>query len=220
MWNTSVWYVGAHQHIPVRLVNAQGRSCCCYDAMATAPWEASDELNEFCPQLKWSSRRHSGHSLCRGTATPAQGRPLTHYMETQGHVCVLALELAVSWRLDRFLTHLSAVAARSTNTLFLLRSRNQVRRRCFLFFVFLVVLSFVPATQWTRSCFILDRNGWENLNRFANDDVGAHASCRYDTAGGGPGEAGGAGVGALWRYVDRKQHVISYPRVSRTGWGL
>lgn len=34
------------------LADARGQGCCCYDAMATAPWEACEELNEFSAQLK------------------------------------------------------------------------------------------------------------------------------------------------------------------------
>lgn len=41
------------------LVDVRGQGCCCYDAMAAAPWEAGEELNEFCPQLGRSGRRQS-----------------------------------------------------------------------------------------------------------------------------------------------------------------
>lgn len=37
---------------------------------------------------------------------------LPHYMETHNQVCLLASQLAMSWRLERFLTHLYDVAAR------------------------------------------------------------------------------------------------------------
>lgn len=47
--------------------SARGWSCCRYDAMATAPWEASEELNELSPQLKWSGRQQPGHRQRSGT---------------------------------------------------------------------------------------------------------------------------------------------------------
>lgn len=56
----------AHTHAVCSWARAAGARCC-YDAMATAPWEASEELNEFPPQLEWSSRRQPGH---RGDAQP------------------------------------------------------------------------------------------------------------------------------------------------------
>lgn len=48
----SVQCASTHTNTRVEPVDAHGQGCCCYDAMATAPWEASNELNEFPPQLK------------------------------------------------------------------------------------------------------------------------------------------------------------------------
>lgn len=50
---TAALHARAHTQTRGRgLVGVRGRGCCCYDAMATAPWEASLELNEFPPQLE------------------------------------------------------------------------------------------------------------------------------------------------------------------------
>lgn len=68
------------------LVDARSQGCCCYDAMATAPWEACEELSEFFPQLKRSSRRQSaqdtdarsrGPGSSKSTATQTGPRPCT-----------------------------------------------------------------------------------------------------------------------------------------------
>lgn len=89
--------------------------------MATAPWEASEELNEFPPQLKWSSRGQSDRTppvpRDRQQARRHWQDPVVaHYMETHSQVCLLASPLAVSWRLERFLTHLYDVAVRRAPT--------------------------------------------------------------------------------------------------------
>lgn len=87
MCDISVQQTSTRAGTAAGLVNAHGRGCCCYDAMATAPWEASDELNEFPPQLKWSSRRQSGLSQCRGTYSrhgdSGRGLPATVHGHTQ-----------------------------------------------------------------------------------------------------------------------------------------
>lgn len=83
--------------------SAHGLGCCCCDAMATAPWEASEELNEFSAQLEWS-RRGQSWSTGRGSVLP-------RFMETRSQVCPPAPQLAVPWRLETFLTHLYDAAA-------------------------------------------------------------------------------------------------------------
>lgn len=55
--------------------------CCCYDAIATAPWEASEELNEFSPQLKRSLRRQAR------TPTASRGQDRQQAQETQAGPC-------------------------------------------------------------------------------------------------------------------------------------
>lgn len=77
------------------LVDAHGQGCCCYDAMATAPWEACEELSEFFPQLERSSRRQSAQDtdarsrgLAVSTATQTGPRPCTLDGNTRPGVCV------------------------------------------------------------------------------------------------------------------------------------
>lgn len=55
-----------------------------------------------------------GHRPRDRQQAPRQWRHLIlpHYMETHNQVCLLATQLAMSWRLERFLTHLYDVAAR------------------------------------------------------------------------------------------------------------
>lgn len=80
----------AHTNARKGLVDAHGQGCYCYDAMATAPWEACEELNEFAPQLKWSSRRQWAHDteraaqgLSASTATQTGPRPRTLHANTR-----------------------------------------------------------------------------------------------------------------------------------------
>lgn len=108
-----------------RLADARGQGCCCYDAMATARWEACEELNEFSPQLKWSSRRQSAQDTERAAQGLSADRTSSLHppppMEAHGQVPPLAPQLALSWRPGRFLTHLDDVAARRQ------RQRHPVR---------------------------------------------------------------------------------------------
>lgn len=181
--------------------------------MATAPWEACEELSEFFPQLERRSRRQSAQDtdarsrgLAVSTATQTGPRPCTLDGNTRPGVCVSPAASLVMTPGE--IPHTSVRRCRKTGEaatpcspsfapinwgggLFLIPFEPVCV--CQLFFFFF------PATRRTFSGFLLDHDGWKNLHRVANDDVGFHAGCWYDSAGGGTRKAGGAGAGALWR---------------------
>lgn len=192
----------------VGLVDAHGLGCCCYDAMATAPWEASEELNEFSPQLKWSSRRQSAEDAERaaegqtaGSVTPAGRCPSAVRGYTQPGVS--ASPIASRVMTPGNIPHTSVRRYSETGeapTPFS-HSPVEIRWRRIVFISLtrthtnIITCDKADLLSW----FVLDHHGWENLLRVTDDDVGAHAGRRYDPARGGTGEAGGAGAGALWR---------------------
>lgn len=113
--------------------------------------------------------------------------------------------LSVSCTSESVLTHLCDVAARGAPTpCFSLVSQNPSEEGgCFYFFIFVYISSRIVLNQRRLGGPIRalkkfkKYHGGENLDRVTDDDVGAHAGRRCDPAGGGPGEAGGAGAGAL-----------------------
>lgn len=190
-------------HATQQRVRARGRGCCCYDATAAAPWEEGER--------SWMSfSAHSGREAAadRGR-TPGQSpgistvrsEPVTaarslsaclycgSWTHTQpgvvcqprspqghdgwrdsSHALISPNQVPTGWK-------------RNTTPPSLLHTCDSVDLLFVLFPSFLLP----------------DHHGREDLQRAADDDVGAHAGCGYDPAGGGPGEAGGAGAGALRR---------------------
>lgn len=70
----------------------------------------------------------------------------------------------------------------------------------FIYFYSLLLVTFCGIVLITSADrIVLDHHGRENLRRVALNDAGTHAGGRDDPSGGGPGEAGGAGAGAVWR---------------------
>lgn len=177
--------------------------------MATAPWEACEELNEFSPQLKWSSRRQSAQDteraaqgLSASTATQTGPRPCTLHGNTRPGVSASpAASLVMT---PGKISHTSVRRCSKTGEAVppCSPSLAQINWGGIVFNPILTSLhlsSVLPATRRTFSRFLPDHHGWKNLHWVANDDVGLHAGCRHDSAGGGTWKAGGAGAGALWR---------------------
>lgn len=191
------------------LVGVRGQGCCCYDAMATAPWEASLELNEFPPQLEWSGRRQSAQDseraaqgLSASTATKTGPGPSTLPGNTRPGVSASpAASLVMT---PGKISHTSVRRCSKTGETATPCSPSlaKINWGGIVFnpiLTCLLVSSSSPATRRSFPWIFLDHHGWKNLHRSANDDVGFHAGCRYEPAGGGTGKAGGAGAGALWR---------------------
>lgn len=131
------------------------------------------------------------------TDPPVRARPA----ERRIQVRLLAPQLAVSWRLERFLPHLCEEDAakreeeeRHQHPVCSEQNPSEERGLSQSVHPGSLRLLHRADPSWTT-------HGWENQHRAALRDGGAHAGCRYDPSGGGPGEAGGAGAGAVWRWA-------------------
>lgn len=179
----AVWRLRATTDSPAELGDARGgRCCCCYDAIVTAPRGgagAGVELSEFPPgqtsRREPAGQRQASSATVYGRKRPGvRASPGASRVMTAGHS-----------------SNICSPLQREAPTPCSPRRRQRRGAVCIL------LSAGADIGDTHRGAAEEERDGGEKLQRAAHRHVGAHGGCRADAAGGGPGEAGGAGAGAV-----------------------